>query len=488
MLMPTKVMLGPHEAEVSLTFDSLATFDLGPLGKGYLPLDEPANAGARVVLKGVPIGPEASGRPELTSDDLTAYAPLLSNVDRDVAIAKSRLLRHALKYGAVAAGLALVGSIGLYQLLGKRRREELARSATDMFSSRSLRAIIAAAILSSTATASVPTTSPAHIARMPDEALPVQVLQDTPLEGMHVTGKYLAAALTEGAPLVLDALHENERFYDNVIAHLRTAFEQNPVLRPTDLQHMIVFSSDSHCNVGMDRVIGELARLSHATLMVDGGDITMSGTDWEAPCVSALGAALPKIKRVAVGGNHDSPITEKQLKANDYTVLDGKTIIIDGLKILGDDDPMRSMIGVPIYQEGKEALADTAHRLADAACKDHPNLLLVHTPSVAEEAIARGCIDFALSGHTHSQAITTKISADGRRILHLTADNASGAVGDAITVGPLQSTTSLYIMKASKRTGELSYYQVVSFHPDASVTISQPTYVPPPMPPNSSNK
>src|SRR5690606_33703140 len=70
---------------------------------------------------------------------------------------------------------------------------------------------------------------------------------------------------------------------------------------------VLVVMSDLHCNVGMAPLIGTLARLSGAEVVLDAGDTTMNGTSVEQYCVTSFARAVPSgVDLVTSPGNHDS--------------------------------------------------------------------------------------------------------------------------------------------------------------------------------------
>lgn len=478
MLIPTEVQLGPHRAELTLTFDSSINFDLGPVG-GKLPVDSPLGMGTKVAIKGIPLD-QGNGKFSLSGQGLERYAAFFGNIEPDVKEARSRLWHHALKYGAlVAGGALLVGATVSEVLVGRRRRQELDQRAAEIFSSRGARALLATGLLAGNSLALVAATHHQHVT-VPRTVSTGHIFDHTPLEGLRVSDE-ISATIAKAAPPIIEAIDKNDAFYNQVISNLEQAFADKQTLRPFEGQHMLVFYSDLHCNPGMARVIGKFAELANATIVVDGGDTTISGSEIEDACVRVLASGLPKhVKKVVSLGNHDSAATESQMRKAGFTVLDGKAISVNGLKILGDSDPMRSVIGSRIRQRGKETVPELGQRLAQQACQDKPGILLIHTPGAAEATLQAGCTNLALSGHIHHEVIGRVISTDGRSILHLVADNASGSLGDSPSVGPLQSTTHLYLMKVNKKTEELSFYQDFAFNPDASVDVGETIYVEPP--------
>src|SRR5665647_2026842 len=76
---------------------------------------------------------------------------------------------------------------------------------------------------------------------------------------------------------------------------------------------VMLLVSDLHCNIGMAEVIGAVAELSGAQVVLNAGDTTLNGTAVESYCVTAFADALPDgATMLVVTGNHDSPETAAQ--------------------------------------------------------------------------------------------------------------------------------------------------------------------------------
>src|SRR5699024_5493852 len=98
-------------------------------------------------------------------------------------------------------------------------------------------------------------------------------------------------------------------------------------------------------------------------------------------------------------GNHDSETTAEQMAEAGYTVLHGETVDVAGVRVLGDTDPTITALGEGTRPERDETIEELGTRLADQACEadDPVDILLIHNPLAAEETMARGCAELALS-------------------------------------------------------------------------------------------
>lgn len=458
---PVETQIGPHEATVDLTLDSAATFDLGPIGSIIKPLDGTNGVGAHIRLGEVPMRPNGI--------NAESYARSLANFEGDMANIKDDLSGQGIRYGLYGG----VATTGAYMLLGKRRRQELAERMAKPGIKAGLAAVSTVGLMGATlaATGSV---SSAEAASVPVDG----IFENTPLEGARVTGEFLPHIVNTYGREIIDRWQNNDLFYDQAVQNARTAYEANYRLQPREGYPIMLFYTDLHCNVGMARVIGEVARLAEADLIADGGDTTMSGTSYEKFCIQVLDNELPNIPRIVAGGNHDSHETEAQYRRFGFTPLDGEAYTAAGLTFIGDDDVMRSAFGTGIVRERQETAEQMGQRLAESACSTEANILLVHDPDVAEPFAAKPCVSTILSGHMHKESITQIPDEDGNTLLYLTGDNASGARKQQPTLGPVEDQARLYLIKFNGQTGRPLFYQTLTVLPDASTVLSGVVTVP----------
>ena len=111
------------------------------------------------------------------------------------------------------------------------------------------------------------------------------------------------------------------------------------------------------------------------------------------PSAAASGArwAIPGGRPFVVAtGNHDSDVTEAQLRAAGATVLDGATVEVGGRDVLGDDDPERQVpFSVERTLDRPEDEAQLGQRMVQAARPRPVDAILVHQPTAAAAAHGR---------------------------------------------------------------------------------------------------
>jgi len=292
----------------------------------------------------------------------------------------------------------------------------------------------------------------------------------TPVSGLSVEGQVVPNVLVAGNLLdeAVRVLEENENFYEQV--RLRTASAMAEIAED-DAQRGLsafVFESDLHCNLGMTRVISEVAVQSQAGFVLSGGDITMSGTQLEALCTDVYVSRLDGTPLVLVLGNHDSVQTGADLEASSAGVLRGEPLQIEGLTLFGDSDPYRSQIGSPTTLRGDETAAEFTDRIAETACDTEPDVLVVHDPAHAASATEDECTPLVLSGHRHRE--------EGPRIegdtVAYTVDNSGGTGENTPSYGPLATNSTVALFYYDADTGAVRGYRTVEFGRGGSVEVA----------------
>lgn len=503
----TQSSLGPHEARYDVTTDHAVTLDLGPLGTLQIDSPLPLTLGARVTVEEIPAN-VSSVDPAKTiaalSSDLQGYvqffsAPEATLTDVASALLLDAALRSAGAFGALAAIVVVVRL-----LLGATRRAELvavlALRRRDLVGSGLLALIVAVTAVSSlNPSEEVPAGRPAS-----------SVFDGTPLDGARITGRLAGVIDTYGGE-VIKAYRANAEFYAvadralvaawkfraaKIVARdeARRLLQAPPLVGPDPTPEpvlakvkpvVMLMISDLHCNVGMEPLIRSVATLAKADIVLDGGDTTLDGTAVEQYCVTTFARAVPKgVPIVVSDGNHDSSETSAQERRAGYTVLDGKTVTVAGVRILGDVDPNQTRIAGGTSLSGKETETEAGDRLAKTACADGDvDLLLIHTPTVGAAALASGCVPVQLSGHLH---VTARPALVGKGTLYVSSTTAGAASGQ-LTVGPLHGTAQMTVLRFDPATHRMLDYQLIDVRPDQSASVGNRIAFPQPVAPAAGN-
>jgi hypothetical protein len=147
-MVPTQADIGPHSADITLTTDESAVFDLEPIGSIIKPLDSSLPFGLKIEVKENPgVTSAVTEQTEFSKDDIEDYARMFTSFEDDVDDAKQALIADWLRLSGVM-GLA---GYGIYRLPDKARREHLyGNYVSPLLSSRAFRYASAAALMMTT--------------------------------------------------------------------------------------------------------------------------------------------------------------------------------------------------------------------------------------------------------------------------------------------------------------------------------------------------
>jgi len=497
--------LGPHEARYDVTTDDTVTIDLGPLGTLQIDSPLPLTLGIRVTVQEIPASVTELDQARTLaalSGDLQSYLQFFSGPQATVQDVARALVTQALLRTALALAVLVGGWFLLRFLLGSARRAELHQRAGPY--ARPLTVGVVGVVLAATVL-----TSSLGPRDHPSASQPASAVFDgTALEGARVTGRLGGVINTYGGQVVAE-LRKNEEFYAKATASLEEAWDErqerleasadeagadvaagaSETASPTESESAsatptptptldestlvtVVVVSDLHCNVGMAPVIGTLAELSGADVVLDAGDTTINGTSVEQYCVTSFARAMPGgVELVVSPGNHDSQETTRDYARAGATVLDGSVVEVDGLRILGDSDPNETRVGAGgTAQAGAESVQDVGERLAEVACDDDQgvDLLLVHTPAVGEVALDEGCVPAQISGHLHRRSGPEEV---GGGVRYISSSTAGATLGQP-TVGPLNGVAEMTVLRWDPQTRRFVDYQLVTVQPDATANVS----------------
>lgn len=430
--------LGPLDVTTRLTIGVGSTFDVGVAA---VRLDTPGPIGLSITANDVRFS-----NPADLADTLTSFG--------DVAAVTGSLLGDTLAqllgYGSAGALLGLLIGLGTHRPWRGRvstvRRRRAAYSACGWLA---LGALATSVIGPSVALAN---------------------RSWTPVVGLSVEGQVVPDVQVSGDLLdeAVRVVQENEDFYQRLL--LSTAAAMSEIAEEDAARGLsaFVFESDLHCNLGMTRVISEVAFQAQASFVLSAGDITMSGSQLEALCTEVYLRRLAGTPLVLVLGNHDSVQTGLDLEAGGAVVMRGEPIEVAGLGLLGDSDPFRSQIGSPTTLRGDVTAAEFTDRLTESACDIRPDLLVVHDPSHAFGAIEDQCVPLVLSGHRHREDGPT-VTGD---TVAYTVDNSGGTGQNTPSYGPLATNTAVALFYYDPQTAAVVGYRTVQFARDASATVS----------------
>ena len=423
-----RTVVASHDAVLHPTLGGKVQLDLGP----YLP-DVRFSSHHRIGVY-VEVGKTtATSGAELAQ----RYAAIAAHPDAEVDRISGQLVRLALDAALRAALLALV-PIGLWLLLGSRRRRELVR----------VRPRVLGATAALLALGVVALVEPWHADEDRVQAqswLPVgEALPDLTvpreLRGWQLEGGLVTSQTRRLVQSAFDTYATSKVFYDDVV-------EKVPDVgvglhRPADGQTVALLVSDRHDNIGMDAVAKAIGDAGGASVVIDAGDDTSTGGEWESFSLDSLVKAFKGYDdRIAISGNHDNgTFVNRYLDRHGWTHLDGGAVSpFADVRIDGVDDPRSSGLGSWRDEKGL-TFGEVKEQIADDVCEDDESgeriaTLVVHDANLGATALARGCTDLVLAGHLHVQKGPTRVVGSNAKAGYSYTNGTTGGAAYSIALG-----------------------------------------------------
>lgn len=481
---PTETHVGGLDASVEIMHGSMNQVDMA-VGSINIPSDihiAGQDLSARIAIHGVSEDGEAT---TFNNDTLSSFLQLFSDPEHDVATVRStvitRLWELPLYTGLGVMGaevLAMSGAAVARRRMSEERREAFSRA----FHATPKTKLIAGATATALAFGGVASYSINALPAAPRASgTPDKIFDGTALAGAELSG-LIKPIIDNAAPAIEKYITDNNTFYDAANQSVRSEFASaiGEVSHDENEQYIVV-ASDRHCNVGMDRVIAEVAKLYGADTYVSAGDDNMSGTvSIESACTGGLAERLKalKVKPVVAPGNHDSGQTIKNETNQGYTVLEhDRVVTVNGITFIGDADPRRSAFGHPLTpggEEGDKVIAKEGQDLADAAknSKTSIDIGVVHEPDASQALIDSGLARFVIRGHTHSKkGPYAEVAHNGNTTYYLTEGTSGGAKENSLTLGPLKAPATLSVYRFNTETKAFQYSNI-TVNPDTTAVIT----------------
>lgn len=467
------ITIGAHNAIASPTFDGHVTIIAGPLlPELRMPTDAILGIGAEVVLRD---SPESDLERVLAQD-----AAIASQPEGEIAAMTSEIAEMAtaaLQRGAAAGVGAMVVAAGVWWAVGARRRREL----RDEWPPEPRTALVAG-VMGIALVGSLMAYLPDPSTQRETAWVPIRQefpeLPDNPrLAKVEISRGAATAgskAIVQGA---LDTYEASTEFYED----LTTKTVGIGVRPPEPGQTTALVVTDRHDNVGMDPVAREVGRSAGISFVLDLGDDTSNGASWEAFSINSLRETFADVPIVAVAGNHDTGShVLREMERNDFLILDGEPVEVEGVRILGESDPRSS--GLTAGYNGNEsdniaAITEQDEILARTACEDGDvALLATHSAASADETVAAGCVDLAISGHLHRQVGPTRVDGPNGTTAQLTIGSTGGAVYAFALGTKLRRDAQVAVLTFEDN--RVVGLQIVTFKPGAVIEVGDYTALP----------
>jgi hypothetical protein len=427
------VVVATHEATLSPTFDHHARLDMGP----YLPdlrLPTGSPIGVRVEL--------GKTTADSTGELAARYAAIAARpgpqVRQVVHVVQALALDAALR-----AGLLALAPFAVWWLMGPRRRAELLRPTVGRV------AVVAGVVAVSLVVATTPWDAGAERAANDDgndtwlplsQAVP-EIAVPAELAVVEVQGGLLTRTTRRLIASGFDAYDRGKAFYADL--EDRAPAEAKLARPPGKGERMVLLVSDRHDNVEMDPVVRAFADAAGATDIVDAGDDTSTGEEWETFSLDSLEDTFKDYRsRVAIAGNHDhGTFVSRYLAEAGWTHLDGSAPQSPfGVRLFGVDDPRASGLGGWRDVKGPLTWDQTKTQLADAVCAldergERVATVVVHDANLASDVLARGCTDLVVAGHVHTQIGPDRVVGSNGKVGYTYTNGTTGGAAYAVAVG-----------------------------------------------------
>lgn len=465
-------VIAGHEVTVRPTLDGWARFDLGP----YLP-DFRHPSGARVGAQ-VDVGKTTAGDYDLL---LERYAHIAANPQSQ--IDKLREVVTGLVIRGILAG-ALIGLVAPFvvRLVGRRRWNDLASRMTLR------RAGVEFAVVALVC-AGLFVVFPTRIGPQVEEekwrpleaALPYLRIPKEARD-LQIDNNLLTRGTAQLVESLVGSYRSSRTFYTDLAEQVG---DISPLLhQPAEDETVALLVSDRHDNINMDPVAREVARAGGATILLNAGDDTSSGSNWEGFSLESLAHAFEDDEiegRYGVAGNHDHGdfVVETFTKLG-FTMLTGEPVEgPDGIRLFGASDPRSSGLGAWV-DEKEISFAEQTTRIADVVCEEDEEgrrvaTLVVHDAGSAAEALERGCVDLVLAGHRHEQVGPERVMGSNGKAGYRYINGTTGGAAYAIALGSKLRRTA-QVTLVTYREGRPVGVQPVLFQTIKAIVVGD--YVP----------
>jgi hypothetical protein len=335
-------------------------------------------------------------------------------------------------------------------------------------------------------------------------------LDGTVAAGSTTNSPILRLVLGDAVPKVHTLIDRQEKAVSTYLTQAEADLRQQrpEMAAPRDGEVAVLMQSDMHCNTTMIRLqhkVREMLQESFgdavpAAVAVT-GDLTTNGTPAEGGCVRDERAIAGDLPMVAVTGNHESDVSADQMRDVGMKVLDHSRAEVDGVSVLGANDPSRTELFGGTSLRDHETEQDVGRQLYQLARSERSDLLLVHEAYAAESFIGtddmrafldnRGSattayddgvrdlpVSAVLYGHWHRSVAPRVVwNSDGSWTLVMELNTSGGAIATP-TIGHFstpwtkpQQEASFPVLYLDRASGLVTGYQIYRFETDGTTTV-----------------
>lgn len=232
-------------------------------------------------------------------------------------------------------------------------------------------------------------------------AFDVDRFEEPTYDGTLSLGGPLLAAVTSGDASGLDARID---VLARRLADLYSASVTTDIARSKG-DVAILHVSDIHLNPIGVNLARDLARSFEVDAIVDTGDTTSFGLPMEES-FSGLFEDFG-VPYYFVAGNHDSMANRRAISAaSGVTSIDREVVEVNGLRILGFDDPVVTTTRTVPKAERARIMEAAAPELEALVERESPDVVAMHNPAMA--SAVTGTVPVVMAGHLHRSVTTAK--------------------------------------------------------------------------------
>lgn len=459
-------VLATHEAVVRPSLDGWAVIDLGPFLPSFR-YPSGTRIGATIEL----------GKTSATSYEelMQRYAVIGGRPEGQIAKVTGVLQEMALHSFVVGALAGLAGP-AVWLLLGAERRREIRG---DLFLMVRVGALGAAGLGLLVVSAVRPWDEQADRIGVTSWQPIASALPDVPIPEEARPLEVDAGLLTQGTKRLvesaLDSYRKSSTFYEAAAEEAATL--EGRIRAAEEGETVAVMVSDRHDNILMDPVVRAVADVAGATVLLDAGDDTSTGSSWEAFSLESLAEAFEDYEhRFHVAGNHDhGDYIPEQAGRLGFTTPSGEVVEgPDGIRLLLVSDPRSSGLGSWRDETGL-SFDDVEQRAADVACEadaqgDRVSTMLTHDANLGDLALERGCVDLVVGGHLHEVVGPDRVTGSEPDAEEVDPEDGDGEIGDGYGDGGVGYSYT------TGTTGGAAYAIALGSKPRREATVSLVTY------------
>lgn len=414
------------EVGITPNFDGMVHIKPGAIPEMRMPTDSFIGIDVSVGNTTIPGDGMTS---DITSRIAATYGGVATNPDAEIEQVREIVKKQAMTAGMIGGAVALLPT-ALYTLAGERRRQELTEKGAIAMGGV---AVCLVAGIGTTITGETPQPTSDTWVPLSDVVSAASAISE--LDTMEIRSNAMTGLTRQLIAGAVKTYEKSKPFYQELE---RTAEDSSAEFRqPLEGEKVVFVISDRHDNIAMDPVLAASARAAHAEIVANLGDDTSSGKSWEAFSLRSFNKNFDDFTRIALGGNHDNGTFVIDYLADSGAITpNGEIQTVDGITIAMENDPRKSDY-TPEKREGEIPYGVVANKLADLACSSDGgvDVVLVHSASMGQPALDRGCTDLVIGGHLHSYGAPEKVVGDDGHVGYTVTNGTSGGAFFSFALG-----------------------------------------------------